>query len=251
MELAEDGDELFMHNIKELFVNSMNNSSHDVDSDTSVSFLSSLFSSPSAYFEVNNNSYRVLMDTGCEPYSCISLSLAKKLNLHINPMVGNIILGDGSSKPRLGQTDELQFTMKFLHTPLKLPSQSFHVKFVVLEKPHVNSHGVTMDFICGKSLLREYCKTLDKDQNSSFVSILLSMNTNPQANDFLTRLCTIAFDDENNSVYFPEDDLDIIHPKIISSADDDIKLNDQRQASHDAYGISIHKLLVVSFILLQ
>jgi len=245
VEIQEDNDNQFIHDIQQVYVYPIGDSTYDEISNSSLSVSSSII--PTAHFMLCNNftSYQVLLDTGCDPFSCISLSLANELNLNINPVIGNIKLGDGTLKPRIGQTDELTFVISFKNTPLPLPPYTFKEKFEVLLEPYTSQNGEIMNFIGGKQLIRRYCVTLTQSQHSTLLQVLLSINNNIKSDSSVTHdlpniynveMDDIEIQDDSASqlIYNLDDDLETIRPKILSSLDEDPTLESKRQSFHNS-----------------
>ena len=244
-EFQEDNDNQFIHDIQQVYIYPISISSSDENSNSSS--LVSTSTIPTAHFVLSNNftSYQVLLDTGCDPFSCISLSLANELNLNIIPAIGNVKLGDGTTKPRIGQTDELTFVIHFKNTPIPLPPYEFKEKFEVLLHPYTSRSSEIINFICGKQLLRRYCDTLTQSQHSTLLQVLLSINHNVTSDSSATHvlpnvynveIVDIEIQDDSASqlIYNLDDDLETIRPKILSSPDEDPTLESKRQSFHES-----------------
>ena len=164
---------------------------------------------PTAYFIIKDKPYLILLDTGCDPYSCIYLSLCRSLNLTIIPQPGILKFADGSTKPRIGITEPVTFILIFVGGEDSLPKKEFTMQFEILDDVNKNTNT---PFIVGNNILRLYKEGLNASQCTSLLSVLISN----RSSSFI-HVNNISISDENSDNILPEDDLEPVRPRIESS----------------------------------
>ena len=196
---------------------------------------------PTAHFVIGGALYNIMLDTQCTPFSCISKEIVHEYGLTITPKEGNITLGDGSIRSRIGTSSPLTFDIVFTGLKTPLPKRTFTHEFEILD--NIGSVGKKVSFIMGRDLLKQYCESINRNDAPNFLSTLIGVelcfenevpaNLMEENYDHINgeelTLSSLQLGLQESDSLFPDDDLAPQRPHIISSSNDNEQYKDQRQ----------------------